>query len=114
MSPFILVPITDAADGSTTSPLRDSQYEYLPFDAFVEFAVYADTADVFTLSVFSGTDVLMENAAMPILATAVPIIYPDHYFLSDAAGAGERLGVKAVNSTGAVASFRAACRITPL
>jgi hypothetical protein len=112
--PFILVPIVDAADGSTTSPLRDSQYEYLPFPAFVEFAVYADTGDTFTLSVFSGTDVLMENATMPILATAAPIIYPDHYFLSDAADAGERLGVRAVNGTGGVASFRAAVRITPL
>jgi len=112
--PSILVTTTDAADGSTTNPLQGSQYEYLPFDAFVEFAVYADTADVFTLSVFSGTDVLMQNAPMPILATASPIIYPDHFFLNDGAVAGERLGVQAINGTGAVASFRTVARITPL
>lgn len=112
--PSILIQTTDAADGTTTNPLIGSQYEVLPFDAFVEFAVYADTGDVFTLSVFSGTDVLMQNAPMPILATAAPIIYPDHYYLNDGVGAGERLGIQAVNSTGGVASFRTSVRITPL
>lgn len=112
--PSILVQTTDAAAGATVNPLQGSQYEYLPFDAFVEFAVYADTGDTWTLSVFSGSDVLMQNAPMPILATATPIIYPDHFFLNDGAGAGERLGVQAVNGTGAVADFRTLVRITPL
>jgi len=114
MSPSILVSNTAVADGSTTNPLTGSQYEYLPFDAFVEFAIYADTGDTFTVSVFSGTDVLMQNATAPILATAVPIIYPDHFFLSDMSLAGERLGVQAVNGTGAVADFRTMVRITPI
>jgi len=109
--PAILIQTTDAADGSTTTPLGVSQYEYLPFDAFVQFAIYADTADIFTLSVFSGSDLLMQNSPMPILATAVPILHPDHYFLEDGALAGEKLGVNAVNGTGAVASFRTAVRI---
>lgn len=111
--PSILVQTTDAADASTTTPLIGSQYEYLPFDAFVEFAIYADTGDTFTVSVFSGSDVLMQNAPMPILATAAPIIYPDHFYLSDGAAAGERLGVQAVNGTGGIASFRTLVRITP-
>lgn len=114
MSPSILVQTTDAADGSTTTPLIGSQYEVLSFDAFVEFAIYADTGDVFTLSVFSGSDLLMQNAPMPILATAVPIIYPDHYFLNDGVGAGERLGVNATNGTGGIGSFRTLVRITPV
>ena len=112
--PSILVTTTAAADGSTTSPLTGSQYEYLPFDAFVEFAIYADTGDTFTLTVFSGTDVLMQSSTAPILATAVPIIYPDHFFLNDTALAGERLGIQAVNGSGAVADFRTLVRITPL
>lgn len=112
--PSILVTTTGAAAGSTTSPLSGSQYEYLPFDAFVEFAIYADTGDTFTLTVFSGTDVLMQSSTAPILATATPIIYPDHFFLNDTALAGERLGVQAVNGTGAVADFRTLVRITPL
>jgi len=112
--PSIVVNTVDAADGSTTSPLTGSQYEYLPFDAFVEFAIYADTADVFTVSCFSGTDVLLQSSPMPILATATPILYPRHFYLNDTALAGERLGVQAVNGTGAVASMRTQVRITPL
>lgn len=112
--PSILVQTTGAAAGATVNPLANSQYEYLPWDAFVEFAVYADTGDTWTLSVFSGSDLLMQNAPMPILATATPIIYPDHFYLNDAAGAGERLGVQALNGTGAVADFRTLVRITPL
>jgi len=112
--PSILVTTTDAADGSTTNPLQGSQYEYLPFDALVEFAIYADTGDTFTISVFSGSDVLMQSSTAPILATATPILHPRHFFLNDVAAAGERLGVQMVNGTGAVASARTMVRITPL
>lgn len=112
--PSILVNTTDALDGSTTSPLQGSQYEYLPFDALLEFAIYADTSDTFTLTVFSGSDVLMQSSTAPVLATASPILYPDHYYLQDVAQAGERIGIQAVNGTGGVGSFRTLVRITPL
>lgn len=112
--PSILVSTTAAAAGATVNPLSGSQYEYLPFDAFVEFAIYADTGDTWLATVFSGTDVLMQAATLPILATAVPILYPDHYYLQDAAAAGERLGVQIINQTGAVADARTIARITPL
>lgn len=112
--PSILVQTTDAAVGATVNPLANSQYEYLPFDALCEFAVYADTGDTWTVSVFSGSDVLMQNAPMPVLATATPILYPDHFYLNDVAGAGERLGVQAVNGSAGVADFRTLVRITPL
>lgn len=112
--PSILVTTTGAAAGATVNPLANSQYEYLPFNAFVEFAIYADTGDTWTLSVFSGSDVLMQNATAPILATATPILYPDHFYLSDVAAAGERLGVQGVNGTGGVADFRTLVRITPM
>jgi hypothetical protein len=112
--PTILVQTTGAAAGATVNPLQGNQYEFLPFDAFVEFAIYADTGDTWTCSVFSGSDVLMQSSTLPILATAAPIIYPDHFFLNDGAGAGERLGIQAVNGTGAAADFRTLVRITPV
>ena len=56
----------------------------------------------------------MQSSTMPQLATATPILYPDHYYLQDVAAAGERIGVQAVNGTGGVASFRTLVRITPL
>ncbi|GMR14272.1 MAG: hypothetical protein BMS9Abin29_2517 [Gemmatimonadota bacterium] len=112
--PSILNTVTGAAAGATVNPLQGSQYEYLPFDALVEFAIYADTGDTWTISVFSGSDVLMQSSTAPILATATPIIYPDHFFLNDVAAAGERLGVQAVNGSGGVADLRTLVRITPL
>jgi hypothetical protein len=112
--PFVLIPTTNAAAGATVNPLIGSQFEVLPYDALVEFAIYADTGDTWTVSVFSGSDVLMQGSTAPILATAAPILYPDHYYLQDVAAAGERIGITAVNGTGAVADFRAAVRITPV
>ena len=56
----------------------------------------------------------MQSSTAPILATASPILYPDHYYLQDVAQAGERIGIQAVNGTGGVASFRTLVRITPL
>lgn len=105
---------TDVADGATVYPLQGSQYEYLPFNAMVEFAILADAGDTFLASVFSGSDVLMQNSQVDNLATATPIVYPDNFTLSDVAMAGERLGVELTNNTGAVADYRIVVRITPL
>lgn len=112
--PFILEQTTNAAAGARINPLQGNQYEYLPWDAFVEFAVYADAGDTWLASIFSGSDVLLQGATLPILATASPILYPDHYLFNDVAAAGERLGVQLINQTGGVADARTAVRITPL
>lgn len=105
---------TGIADGATVYPLQGSQYEYLPFDALVEFAILADAGDTWLASVFSGSDVLMQNSQVDNLATATPIVYPDNYTLQDVAAAGERLGIELTNNTGAVADYRVSVRITPL
>ena len=112
--PSVIVNSVDVADGSTTTPLVDSVWQYSPWPALVQWAIYADTGDVFSLSVYSGSDVLMQASPMPILATASPILFPDHFFLEDVVGAGERLSVSALNSTGGVASFRTQLRINPI
>ena len=82
-------------------PLQGSQYEYLPFDAGVLFAVLADAAGVVNASVFSGSDVLQQSSQIDILAVASPIIFPDHYSLQDYAARGERLNVDLQEAAGA-------------
>lgn len=114
MSPQIRARGTDVADGATVNPLQGNQYEYLPFDALVEFAILADAGDTWLASVFSGSDVLMQSSIIDNLATATPIVYPDNFTLSDVAAAGERLGIQLTNNTGAVADYRVVVRITPL
>lgn len=102
------------AAAATLNPWQGNQYEYLPFDALVEIAILADAGDTWLASVFSGSDVLMQNSQVDTLAIATPITYPDDYSLSDVAAATERLGCTLTNNTGAVADVRTAVRITPM
>lgn len=102
------------ADGATIFPWQGNQYEFLPFDALVEVAILADAGDTWLASVFSGSDVLMQNSQVDTLAVATPITYPEHFTLQDVAAAGERLGCALTNNTGAVADVRTKARITPL
>ena len=112
--PSVIVDSVDVADGSTTSPLDTSQWQYMPFNALVHFAVWSDTNDTFTLSVYSGSDVLLQASPMPILAVATAIEFPQHYYLEDVVAAGERLGITALNGTGGAATFRTHLRIFPI
>ena len=100
--------------GVTIFPWQGNQYEFLPFDALVQIALLADAGDSWDASVFSGSDVLLQNSRIDALALATPIVYPDDYNLEDVAGAGERLGCALTNQTGAVADVRTSVRITPL
>lgn len=101
------------AAGAVLTPWGGSQYEYLPFNAFIEIALLADAGDTWLASVFSGSDVLLQNSQIDNLAIATPITYPDDYSLDDMALQGERLGCQLTNNTGAVADVRTAVRITP-
>lgn len=102
------------AAATTIFPWQGNQYEFLPFDALVEVALLADAGDSWDASVFSGSDVLLQNSRIDALALATPIRYPDDFDLQDIAAAGERLGCALTNQTGAVADVRTAVRITPL
>jgi len=101
------------ADNAVITPWAGSQYEFLPFDALIEVALLADAADVWNASVFSGSDVLLQNSQIDALALATPITYPEDYALEDDALAGERLGCQLTNLTGGVADVRTAVRISP-
>jgi hypothetical protein len=102
------------AAGATIFPWQGNQYEVLPFDAMVEIALLADTGDNWLASCFSGTDVLLQASQIDALAIADPILYPDHYSLSDVAAVQERLGCSLTNNTGGIADVRTAVKITPL
>ena len=104
---------TFTAAGQTFNPLVGNQYEYLPFNAVVEFAILADAGDVVNASVFSGSDVLLQNSQLDEKAVASPVQYPWDYDIQDVAAAGERLGVTLTNTT-ADAIVRTVVRITPL
>lgn len=111
--PLIKVSTTMTANG-TANPLSGNQYEFLPFDAAVAFAVLADTGATVRASIYSGSDVLMQDSPVDILAVANPIINPDHYNLTDVAAAGERLSVELREMAGLTPVVRTNVMITPI
>jgi len=112
--PTIRVTNTLAA-GVPTFPLQGNQYEYLPFNARVEFAMLETTAvligDV-QATVFSGTDILQQSGPINGVVAGSPI-YPDDFLLDDVAAAGERLSVQLLSAAGA-ADVQTVVKITPL
>lgn len=102
-----------AAGGVNDNVLTGNQFEFLPYDAFLEFGLAGDAngADL-RVDVYSGPDVLLENAPMSV-QNRIPI-YPDDYNLNDAAAAGERLKIRVRNVGGAASTLFHAVRITPL
>lgn len=111
--PLIKKSIPAAAAAGTYYPLQGSQYEYLPFPAAVAFSIISnDATDANTATVFSGSDVLQENAAIDVKATAISV-WPDDFQLQDVAAAGERLGVT-VTKVGTTSPVYVSVRIVPL
>lgn len=103
------------AAGVPFFPLQGNQYEYLPFNARVEFAVVEVTAvlvgDVLA-TIFSGTDILQQAGGITGKAAGNPV-YPDDFLLDDVAAAGERLSVE-LNSALGAATVQTVVKITPL
>lgn len=102
-----------AAVGDVAFPTNGSQYEYLPFDAQVEFAILADAGDTIRATVHSGSDLLLQNSVIDNKAVTDPIQYPWDYDIVDAAAQGERIGVELSNVGIVNAISRTVIRITP-
>jgi phosphopantothenoylcysteine synthetase/decarboxylase len=112
--PTIKRTVTLAANGSA-NPLTGSQYEFLPFDALVEAAIIADSAAAGAVeaNMFSGSDLLLENAPVDEKALTEVIRYPDDYQVVDVAAAGERIGLTLRETAAGAQTVRVVIRITP-
>ena len=94
-------------------PLQGDQFEILPYDAVVEFAIMADTGATVRSTVYSGSDLLQQSAQVDILAVASPILYPDHYNLTDVAAKDERLSVQLLEGAAGTPIVRTQVKVTP-
>jgi len=93
-----------AGAASVVFPLQGNQYEYLPFNARVEFAIVGNSdttpgdVDVVQATVFSGSDILQQRSGITnksaTTAQTQNAVYPDDFLLDDVAAAGERLSVE--------------------
>lgn len=105
--------VTSTAAGATTqNVLAGSVYEYLPFNAQVEFGLVGDAAGEGRATVLSGSDTVLEEAALSRQARFP--VYPDDFSLVDVARAGERLVVRHRNTGAGANNLFWAVRITPL
>ena len=107
-----------AANGDT-SLLVNQQYEYLPYDAFVEVAVIGKASGTnapnLKATIYSGSDLLVQSGDIPPLAStdALTVQYPESFIYSDAAFTGERLSILVQNLSANAGEVRAVVRITP-
>lgn len=93
--------------------LEGSQFEFLPYDAFLEFGIVGDgVLGDFIVDVYSGQDVLMESGNISIL-DRMPV-YPEDFSLNDAAAGGERIKIRVRNSSAGTLVVNTAVKITPI
>jgi len=124
--PTIRVRNIAEAGSITVFPLQGNQYEYLPFNARVEFAIVGHdggTAGVVSAAratVFSGSDILQQQGPITdksaVTAQSQDAVYPDDFLLDDVAAAGERLSVQLdiPSDTTFDSIFDTVVKITPL
>lgn len=91
--------------------LQGSQFEFLPYDASLRFALNGSATGL-VADVYSGQDVLSEQMGINSL-NRVPI-NPDDFLLSDVAAAGERIKIRVRNPTGGSLTVFFALMIDPI
>ncbi len=98
--PVIQGNVAVAASSVNDNILAGSQFEYLPYNAFIEFGLCGDAngADL-RIDVYTGQDIVAE-ALTPNIQNRVPI-YPDDFPVNDVAGGGERIKVRVRNTSAA-------------
>lgn len=108
--PTIQGSVSVAANAVNDNVLTGSQWEYLPYNARVDFGLVGSATGLLC-DVFSGQDNIAEGYA-PSIANRFPI-NPDDFTLSDVVAGGERLKVRARNTTGGALTLFFSVLINP-
>jgi len=109
--PMIQVTGAVAANSTNDNVITGSQFEYLPYNAALEFGLVGSATGLL-VDAYSGQDILCESMAISI-QNRFPV-FPDDYTLTDVAAAGERIKVRVRNSTGGSLTYFVAIRVTPI
>ncbi len=109
--PLIQAQVSLAANTVNDNVLTGSQFEFLPYNAALRFALNGSATGL-VADVYSGQDVLAEQMGVNAL-NRVPI-NPDDFLLTDVAGGGERIKVRVRNTTGGALTLFYALIIDPI
>jgi hypothetical protein len=112
--PLIQSQVSIAALAVNDNVYEGSQFEFLPFDAALNFGIVGDAnASDLRVDVYSGQDVLAENME-PSAQNRIPV-FPDDFNLDDVAAAGERIKLRVRNTHATLARVLFfALKITPI
>lgn len=108
--PVIQNSVSIAANAVNDNVIQGSQFEFLPYDAYLEFGLNGSALGLL-VDVYSGQDTIAEAMALNAL-NRFPT-YPDDYTLNDVAAAGERIKIRVRNTTGGALTVFYSVRLTP-
>lgn len=109
--PVIQKEVSVAANSTVENILAGSAFEFLRSNSVVSIGVTAAATGI-VFSIQSGSDIVVEESAAYI-KTQFPII-PDEMFYNDVGVMGDRLIVRARNTTGGALVVRVIAQVTPL
>ncbi|MGH7177137.1 MAG: hypothetical protein ACREJC_07150 [Tepidisphaeraceae bacterium] len=104
-------PLSVAANATNDNVLANSQFEYLPYNARLDFGFCGSAAGL-QADVYSGQDIVCESFALNA-NNRIPIS-PDDFTLRDIAAAGDRLKARIKNTTAGALNVFWSVIITPL
>lgn len=110
--PTIAIRTALGANGTAT-PLTGSQYEYAPWNCYVEFAIQADATGVLA-TIVTGSDVIQEEAPVQLGTINVQPKWPDDFFQNDMVRAGERIKITLRDTSGVARTVQNVVRLTPM
>lgn len=104
---------TSVGAGATNDNiLAGQQWEFLPFNALLEFGLVGDAnGRDLRVSVYSGNDTLLEESPVSF-ANRMPV-YPDDFTLKDFVAAGARMKVRVRNTNAGAVVLNWTIRVTP-
>lgn len=108
--PTVQLSVAVAANDINDNVLGGSQFEFLPYNAFLEFGLQGSAIGL-VFDVFTGQDTICESFEPAIDNRFAK--YPDEYTLNDVAAAGERVKIRARNTTGGALTAFVSMRLNP-
>lgn len=109
--PVIQKKFTIAAGAVLDNAFSGSQFEFLPYNAKIDFGMNQSAAGLI-VDAYSGQDVLCEQME-PAINARYPI-NPDDFTLTDVAAQGERMKLRARNPTAGPLDLYVGLIITPI
>lgn len=109
--PIIQKSKTFTASENAANLLSGEFFEFLPYNAFVEFGFSVSAAQV-VVDVITGQDVICKELRPVVKATAP--LYPDDFTVNDMVAAGERLVIAARETAAATPTMLYTVKITPV